>query len=183
MSEQTYLKTPFVWEEPKPTVEIPSRLKFQPVKDLDDQELISTVAQVMETSIDASDRKEVLKHGAYHAAELFLNASRDDFFYENEWWQLAYNDKQKIVGFVLPVIYQNCAKNGLEEGTIYYIGVLPEFRGNGFSKDLLLKGTRILQNIGVWRVFCDTDVQNRPMISAFEQVGYKQYSQPCQRPL
>ncbi|BAZ67369.1 GCN5-related N-acetyltransferase [Fischerella sp. NIES-4106] len=61
--------------------------------------------------------------------------------------------------------------------------VLPEYRGFGFANDLLFKGTRVLQNIGVWRVFCDTDVNNLPMISALKRVGYRQYSQPWERPL
>ncbi|WP_257236696.1 hypothetical protein [Nostoc sp. 'Peltigera malacea cyanobiont' DB3992] len=31
MSQQTYLKVPFVWEEPKPLIEVPRRLTFEPV--------------------------------------------------------------------------------------------------------------------------------------------------------
>ncbi|WHY78620.1 GNAT family N-acetyltransferase [Neobacillus sp. WH10] len=55
------------------------------------------------------------------------------------------------------------------EGTIHYIGVVPEYRGRGFINELLLKATRILQDIGVWRIFSDTDVENTPMRAAFEK--------------
>ncbi|VEP12355.1 Acetyltransferase (fragment) [Hyella patelloides LEGE 07179] len=48
---------------------------------------------------------------------------------------------------------------------------------------MLLKGTRVLQDVGVWRVFCDTDANNIPMISTFKRVGYQQYSESWQRPL
>ena len=74
-------------------------------------------------------------------------------------------------------------KDGLEEGTIYYIGVLPEYRGLGFASDFLSKGTHTLQTVGIWRVCCDTDANNVPMISAFQRVGYKQYGEPWKRPL
>ncbi|MBD1851312.1 GNAT family N-acetyltransferase [Leptolyngbya sp. FACHB-711] len=183
MSQQTYLKVPFVWEEPKPLIEVPSRLKFKAAKTLDYEVLLSVVAEVMESSIDASDRKQVMERGSREVAEQFLAESKDGFSYRDEWWQIGLSSDDRVIGFVFPVIYQNGAKNGLEEATIYYIGVLPEYRGLGFATDLLLKGTRVLQDVGIWRVFCDADVNNIPMISTFERAGYQQHSEPWQRPL
>ncbi|MBW4646841.1 MAG: GNAT family N-acetyltransferase [Goleter apudmare HA4340-LM2] len=142
----------------------------------------STVTRVMSESIDASDRQRVSKHDPYKAAEMFLNSARD-FAYQDNWWQFGINEKGEIVGFVLPVVFSGCAKEGLEEGTIYYMGVLPEYRGLGLANDLLSKGTQILQEVGVWRVFCDTAVDNVRMISAFKRVGYRQYSEPWERPV
>lgn len=136
----------------------------------------------MESSIDASDRKKVLQQGSRQAAEQFVAESRDGFFYQEDWWQIGV-DRDVVVGFVLPVVYPGCTKDGLEEATIYYVGVLPQYRGQGFGTDLLLRGTQILQEVGVWRVFCDTDVNNIPMIATFKRVGYQQYSEPWQRPL
>jgi hypothetical protein len=37
MSQQTYLKVPFVWEEPQPLIDVPSRLTFESVKAVDDR--------------------------------------------------------------------------------------------------------------------------------------------------
>ncbi|MEM7593779.1 MAG: GNAT family N-acetyltransferase [Cyanobacteria bacterium P01_A01_bin.83] len=183
MSQQTYLKVPFVWKEPKPSVEIPSRLEFKAAITLSYEELLSAVGQVMESSIDASDQKKVLDSGSHKAAEQFLSESKDGFSYQDEWWQIGFGRDDRVVGFVFPVIYPGYDKNGLEEASIYYIGVLPEYRGQGFATDLLLKGTRVLQDVGVWRIFCDTDVNNIPMISTFKRVGYHQYSEPLQRSL
>ncbi|MEM8674704.1 MAG: GNAT family N-acetyltransferase [Cyanobacteria bacterium P01_G01_bin.67] len=183
MSQQTYLKVPFVWKEPKPSIEIPSRLEFKAARTLSYEVLISVVAQVMESSIDASDRKQVVESGSRQAAEQFLSESKDGFSYQDEWWQIGFSSDDRVVGFVFPVIYPGYAKNGLEEASIYYIGVLPEYRGQSFAIDLLLKGTRILQDVGVWRVFCDTDTNNIPMISTFKRVGYQQYSEPWQHSL
>ena len=181
MDRQSYLKVPFVWQEPKPLIKVPSRLKFKAAQTFSHAALLSVVGRVMESSIDFSDRQQVLKHGSHQAAKLFIAESRG-FLYRDEWWQIGVNSDNKIVGFIFPVVYQGCAKEGSEEGTIYYIGVLPKYRGQGFASDLLLKGTRILQDVGVWRVFCDTDVNNIAMISTFERVGYQQYGEPVQRP-
>lgn len=183
MNQQTYLKVPFVWEEPKPPIELSPRLRFEPVKTMRDNLLISVVARVMALSLDASDRKRVSERNPHEAAEIFLNASIDGFSYQDKWWQFGINETGEIVGFVLPVIFTGCAKEGLEEGTIYYMGVVPEYRGLGFASELLSKGTRTLQDVGVWRIFCDTAVNNVPMISAFDRVGYRQYSEPWERPV
>jgi ribosomal protein S18 acetylase RimI-like enzyme len=182
MSQQIFLKVPYVWEEPKPLIEVSSRLTFIPVKAVDDR-LISTVMQVIAESVDASDRRKASEPDPYKATEIFLNEAREDFAYQDEWWQFGVNEKGEIVGFVLPVICPEYAKEDLEEGTIYYIGVLPKYRGLGFANDLLAKGTQILQEVGVWRVFCDTAVDSVRMISAFKRVGYRQYSEPYERPV
>ena len=183
MSQKTYLKVPFVWEEPKQLIKVPFRLEFKAAKTLSSEVLLSVVAQVMESSPDASDQKQVMERSSRQAAEQFLAESKDGFSYQDEWWQVGVSSNDKVIGFVFPVIYQGGAKDGLEEATIYYLGVLPEHRGQGFATDLLLKGTRVLQDVGIWRVFCDTDVNNISMISTFERAGYQQHSEPWQRPL
>ncbi len=183
MNQPTYLKVPFVWEEPKPLIEVPQRLTFEPVNSMRNNLLISVVARVMASSMDASHQRKVSEHEPYEAAERFLSSASDGFFYQNDWWQFGINENGDIVGFVLPVIFEGCTKEGLEEGTIYDIGIVPEYRGLGFANDLLLQGTRTLQDVGVWRVFCDTPVSNVRMISAFKRVGYRQYSEPWERPI
>lgn len=181
--QETYWKIPFVWEEPQPRVEVPSRLSFQAANTLSHEALIAVVGQVMEASIDASDCKQVLAHGSHQATKQFLAGAKDGFAYQDDWWQIGLDGDGNLVGFVLPVIYPGYAKEGLEEASIYYIGVLPKYRGQHFGVDLLLQATRVLQDVGVWRIFCDTDAQNAAMIAAFKQVGYQQCGEPQQRPL
>ncbi|MBD2256061.1 GNAT family N-acetyltransferase [Pseudanabaena sp. FACHB-2040] len=183
MSQQTYLKVPFAWEEPKPLIEVPPRLTYEPAIAVPNNLLISVVGRVMASSTDPSYQKQVSRHGPEEAAEIFLSAARDGFSCQDEWWQFGINENGDIVGFVLPVIFEGCAKAGLEEGTIYGIGVLPEYRGFGFANDLLSKGTQTLQEVGVWQVFCDTGVENVRMISTFKRVGYRQYGKPWERPI
>lgn len=182
-NQQTYLKVPFVWEEPKPLIEVTQRLTFKPVNAMHENLLISVVASVMASSMDASHQKKVSEQEPHKAAEQFLNSVSDAFSYQDDWWQFGVNENGGIVGFVLPVIFEGCAKQALEEGTIYDIGVVPKYRGFGFANDLLSQGTHTLQEVGVWQIFCDTSVSNVPMISAFKRVGYQQYGKPYERPI
>ncbi|MEP0873277.1 GNAT family N-acetyltransferase [Trichocoleus desertorum AS-A10] len=183
MSQQTFLEVPFVWEKPKPLLEVPPRLTFEPVKVKHGNQLVPVIARIMALSIDTSDQRRASDNDPHTAVEMFLNSARDDFSYQDDWWQFGINERGDIVGVVLPVTFNGCAKADLEEGTIYYMGVVPEYRGFGFANDLLSQGTRILQEIGVWQIFCDTAVVNVRMISAFKQVGYRQYGEPWERPV
>lgn len=183
MSQETFLKVPFAWEEPKPLIEVSPRLTFEPVNGTRSNQLISVVTNVAAASLDASDQKRSAEADPQAATERFLDVPRDYFSYQPEWWQFGINQTGDIVGFVFPVICNGYAKGGLEEGSLYYIGVLPEYRGLGFANDLLAQGTRTLQEVGVWRVFCDTAVVNAPMIAAFKRVGYRQHGEPWVRPV
>ncbi len=110
------------------------------------------------------------------ALELAKEYSQPDpkhFVYDLAWWQLAYLD-EAIIGFTQPVAFVGGTKAGREEATIHYIGVVPAYRGHGYIVDLLSAVTRMMQSMGVWRIYCDTDVENVPMSEAFRQVGYEQ---------
>src|SRR6266542_5622523 len=74
--------------------------------------------------------------------------------------------------FVLPVIYDGCALDGLDEATIYHMGVSPAHRGTGSGRLLLRHATRLLVEHGVWRIYCDTPSNNEPMIHLFESDGW-----------
>ena len=168
-----YMKVVYAWNEPREKIEVPNRLHFRSVDEESMSTLIDAVSKVMAESHDRSDHKEVAEHGAQGAAKHFVAEAKEHFGYELAWWQLAYDKEDNLVGFVQPVVFPNCQKDGLEEATIYYMGVLPEQRGNGYAYDLLCKNTQLLQELGVWRIFCDTDIENAPMIATFERARYE----------
>lgn len=184
MAQPSYFKQPFVWQGRQRPVEVPQRLTYRTVNTLEADEFIAMVAKVRADSFDRSDQQQVAQQGAEQATRQFLaEAKGNGFFYQEQWWQVGIDSNGHIVGFVLPVIYEGYAKDGLEEATLYYIGVLPKHRRQGYGVDLLLAGTKTLQEIGVWRIFCDTDVQNKAMIAAFERAGYERTGGPYERPL
>lgn len=166
-------KAVFVWYEPKPLITLPDRLFFRPAIDGVEREYLSAIEQVVCGSLDSEDRALLKSIGAKELASRYYNVSKDYFDYRPEWWQLAYRDDE-LIGFTQPVIFRDCQKDGLEEGTIHYIGVIPSQRGQGYIYDLLCAATLTLQKVGVWRIDCDTDILNQPMIDAFKQVGYVQ---------
>ena len=181
--ENYYEKIPFVWEQPKPLIKVSQRLEFRSLDDVGIAAFTNTVSRVVASSLDRSDQKQVKKLGINRVAIKYTTAVSNDFDYQSKWWQLGFNEKGELVGFLQPVIYRGCSKDGLEEGTIYYIGVVPEYRGKHYIYDLLCQATRILQEVGVWRIFCDTDVHNKPMIKTFKKVGYRQFSSSRNLPL
>ena len=77
-----------------------------------------------------------------------------------------------MAGFVLPVIYDGCSRDGLDEATIYHMGVAPAHRGTGIGRLLLRHATQRLVSHGVWRIYCDTSSNNEPMIHLFEREGW-----------
>jgi GNAT superfamily N-acetyltransferase len=108
--------------------------------------------------------------GERGAAERIL-ALADGFSYlAGRWHVLAVDGEQ--AGFVLPVVYDGCARDGLDEATIYHMGTAPAFRGRGVGRLLLRRATRVLVERGVWRIYRDTPEANAPMIRLFEAEGW-----------
>lgn len=119
------------------------------------------------------DRRVIEHLGAETAASQMFHAARPAYDYQPEWWVVGRDTTGDTVGFVQPVLFPGCKRDALEEGTIYYIGVAPQHRGHQYSYDLLCHATAKLQQVGVWRIYCDTDINNIPMQQTFTKVGYQ----------
>jgi ribosomal protein S18 acetylase RimI-like enzyme len=173
-----YLKIPFVWEPGCPTPNQDSRLRFRPAAA---DWLAEALSQVLASSLDPADQLAVTDNGAQQAANVLLALSSPHFRQEPVWWQLAQTQSAEPVGFVLCSVFARNEGQPLE-GTIFYLGVLPVHRGNGYGRELLDQATRTLVQIGVCRIRCDTAASNAPMIAAFRQAGYIE-REPWERPL
>ncbi len=90
---------------------------------------------------------------------------------EREWWSIVAVDDE-VAGVVLPVVFTGCARDGLDEGTIYHIGVVAEQRGRGLGNLLLGRATDTLLAHGVWQISCDTAAENEVTIRLFERHGW-----------
>jgi GNAT superfamily N-acetyltransferase len=93
------------------------------------------------------------------------------FSYDASWWQ-ALTFHGVPAGFVLPVIFDGCTRDGLDEATIYHMGVASSYRGRGLARLLLRRATNTMLDHGVWRLYCDTAAANAPMIHLFESEGW-----------
>jgi RimJ/RimL family protein N-acetyltransferase len=86
--------------------------------------------------------------------------------FDPTWWRVAYLD-DRPVGIVLPQEFDDRE----HEGSLFYVGVLPEFRGRGFGKILHAGGLAFLAQHGVTDYIGSTDTRNHPMMRVFEANG------------
>jgi ribosomal protein S18 acetylase RimI-like enzyme len=127
------------------------------------------VADVLASSPGPEDRYAVEVLGAQEAARRTL-ALAPGFSYLRDRWHVL-SVQEHAAGFVLPVTYDGCSRDGLDEATIYHMGVAPRHRGTGLGRLLLRHATRLLVSHGVWRIYCDTPSSNESMIHLFEREG------------
>ncbi|MCK4409528.1 MAG: GNAT family N-acetyltransferase, partial [Candidatus Eisenbacteria sp.] len=84
-------------------------------------------------------------------------------------WMLAQVDGD-VVGVVLPQEFPGRDR----EGTLFYVAVLPPFRGRGYGRGLHAAGLAMLAERGVTRYLGSTDTRNEPMLRVFEANGCSQ---------
>ena len=63
--------------------------------------------------------------------------------------------------------------------TIFYVGVVPDMRGQGYVNDLLAAGTATLLEARTKSdkpLIADTDISNAPMAAAFERAGWSRFA-------
>jgi len=130
----------------------------------------------MSDSLDESDRHAIRRHGRIRAASHLLESAPDHFAWKREWWQAALDAEDRRIGFVLPVLFRSETtwRNGQPEGTIFYMGVLSAFRGQGYGLDLLFEATRVLIAANCWRILCDTGTGNHAIVRTFRNAGYQE---------
>ncbi len=179
---EKYEKIAFVWDEPQPLVKVPERLSFRPLPEVGVTAFTQIVARVMANSLDRNDQKVMSELCADEAATRFVASAGVHFDYERAWWQIGFDTNGEAAGFIQPVIFRDCRRERREEATLFYMGVVPERRGLRYGHDLLCRATRLLQDVGVWRIFRDTDVRNEPMIRAFDAVGFVRSGPPQTKP-
>ncbi len=83
--------------------------------------------------------------------------------FDPTWWRIARKGRRTI-GVVLPQRFPGPAS----EGTLFYVGVLPQERGRGFGRALHAEGLGFLARAGVRHYIGSTDERNAPMIRIFE---------------
>ena len=176
-----YWKTPFLWEPGCPLPPAEAALHFEAV---DDDWLHDAIAAVMADSLDASDQHACAHGGARQGVEELMAVLPTYFERPAGWWRAAVDAQGRRVGFVLPALFKDRTRwrDERPQGTIFYMGVLPPFRGCGHGLELLHEATRVFVSAGCWRIFCDTGSDNTPMVAAFRRAGYRERER-WQRPL
>ena len=145
----------------------PGPLVFRTLDEVGEGRFIDAIKQVTVNTLDRGDRNEVDTRGAEEAAREYFDllASIDD---TPDRWMLAYDSHGQLVGLV---VAQRLSE---ETGCINYIGVTPEFRGNNYSRDLLVKAARLFASDGsVERMVAEIDAKNFPLANTLISLGYQ----------
>lgn len=80
-------------------------------------------------------------------------------------WQIATMNNGTTVGFIIPT-------RTAYDASISYLGVLPEYRGNGYVHDLLAEMVHVHHYDGQHRILGTTDAANAPMRAAFDRANF-----------
>ena len=142
----------------------PAVLNFKPVSEVGEAAFTAMVEGVTVGIMDKIIAEDAARLGGQKAAQEYVDGLKKMDFNPN-WWCLGYAGDE-AVGLILPQKFSD------DIGAINYVGVLPKHRGKGYGVPLLAEGTRMLIESGVKKVIADIDVENKPMINAFESVGY-----------
>lgn len=167
----------FLWRIPKPQPTTTDRLQFRSLDEVGEDAFLAVIEQVSRSTLDRSIQLEANQHGIDSFARWMFDIIKETTASESAWWQLAYTQQGDVVGFVVPVYFPPPNSDVETVGNIAYLGIVPEQRGNGYIDDLLACGTKTLLDYGIKEIFAQTDVENTPMIRAFERVGYECVSQ------
>ena len=161
-----FWKTPFFWTTSSVGPPPSRSLQFCAAEP---HWLSDAVAEVMSSSIDESDQAAVAELGDAGAASELLDVPVDYFEVRQDWWLQARTNDGQPIGFVLLALLKPAKhwKEGRPQGTIYYMGVLPSYRGRGHAAGMLSEAMRLFKEAGCWRVVCDASSRNAPMIKTF----------------
>ena len=157
----------FEWKDTQTQVTPSNRLTFRSLNQVGEDVFIYAIMQVSSQTLDRSILHDQARLGLEQEALERFHTSKA-LKYKPTWWQLAYTQDDTLVGLIMP------AEN--DGGPIIaYIGVVPKYRGQGYVNDLLQQGTLTLKSNGAVRIRSDADINNVPMIRAFQRAGYEEF--------
>jgi RimJ/RimL family protein N-acetyltransferase len=143
-----------------------NRLVFRTLGQVGEGEFTTAIERVTVDTLDRVDSRDVERLGSTESAREYFNILKS-IDHNPDHWLLAYDENDEPVGLV---VAQNLSDT---TGCINYIGVIPEYRGNGYSRDLLIEASELLRGVGsVEEIIADIDTENRPLEAALASLGY-----------
>lgn len=156
------LKKVLYQREPKPFSAYKSNLHlvYKSLKEVGEEDFVKMLGKIYQPDIFESDSKKCflgLKRGAVKTRR----------FYPED-WEVAYIENQ-AVGVTMPQLHDEKG----EQGSNFYLGVVPKARDKGIGKILQQKAVETLIKRGAKGVIGSTDIKNTPMIRIFKSLGYE----------
>ena len=162
----------FEWDDGEPP-SVTKRLSFRTLEEVGEDAFVEAMREVSEGTLDREIQGERERLGAKRAAREFFEDARR-VKHDPAWWRLAYAPNGELAGLVMPAEPPGFL-------TIFYVGVVPQMRGQGYIDDVLAAGTATLlearsRNGNQKPLLADTDVANEPMAAAFERAGWARFA-------
>jgi GNAT superfamily N-acetyltransferase len=89
--------------------------------------------------------------------------------FDPTWWRAAFAGGRPV-GIVLP----QALSGSVREGSLFYVGVVTDYRGRGLGRILHAGGLEFLADRGITRYVGSTDNRNLPMLTVFAVNGCRQ---------
>lgn len=141
-----------------------SKLSFKAIDSNDETLLVDLFIQTSRDNKDSSILKEIKEKGLKDGSrDFFLELKQLDF--KRELWSIAYFEN-KPIGFIIITRLTD------SDAGIGYIGVVPEYRGNHFSQDLIFKAISLAYQYKIKKLIADIDVENYPMRNNLINCGF-----------
>lgn len=139
-------------------------LSYHVVSQDEEDSFLEIMKRTLAHSLDRGIQQDLTQLGLDGAAKKRQEGSKNLRRFPDGWQVVSLSDG-------VPVGVVMVAHN--DGGPIIdYLGVLPEQRGHGYIHDLLAHGTNILLQHGAKCIRSDCDVNNEPMIHAFQRASF-----------
>ena len=132
-----------------------SRLEYKSISNFSENDVFSIFSDVIKGDSDMNlEAKEEF--------DGLIEMTEGESYKEN--WKIVLKDNVKI-GMLLPHKY----KDGTNEGTLLYVGLIPEFRSKGFAQEIHSQGLQFLKENKVEKYYGSTMKANKAMLKVFEK--------------
>jgi GNAT superfamily N-acetyltransferase len=154
-----------LWEDGGAAVQVPDRLRFQPVSEVGREAYRAVLGSVGRDTLDRNDQYYYRLAGEENWSNVFMSFLGPA---DEDTWLLGSLPDGTPVGFVGVSSF-----DAPDVATIAFIGVAPEHRGRRYIDDFLLAGTAAAQRKGFRSILSDVDTVNTPMLDAMERNGHR----------
>lgn len=151
---------------PSPPLAGGEDLRYRSVAEVGDATFVEAIASTYVDTRDSWINETIRERGAHEATRADFGDMME-MEHVPDWWELAYTSGGELVGVVMG------ARNP-SSAVLAYIGVVPEYRGRGYSSLLVRRGTEQLRRSSVDEIRADCDLENVAMVRAFTRAGYTQ---------
>ena len=136
------------------------RLVYKSLGQVGEEDFVKMLGKIYQPDIFESDPKKCF-------FGLKREAGKTGRFYPED-WEVAYIENQ-AVGVTMPQLHDEKG----EQGSNFYLGVVPKARDKGIGKILQQKAVETLIKRGAKGIIGSTDIKNTSMIRIFKSLGYE----------